>query len=82
MVRRRSLPPPIAFTIRDALQILLGVIMVPLGVVILYNTATRGATVPGLLIGGAFVVFGLYRMMFAWGRVRWFLQIREENKHD
>ncbi len=76
MFKRRALPPHTRFTLRDGLEIMLGLIMIPLGLMILYNTVTRGAVLPGLLIGGAFVAFGVYRLTFAWGRLRWYREIR------
>ncbi len=76
MLKSRSLPPPSKFTIRDLLQILLGLVMIPLGMMIMVNTLVRGAVVPALLIGGAFVAFGVYRTLFAAGRIRWYRQLR------
>ncbi len=77
MLRGKSLPAPEKFTVRDAFQIGFGVLMIPLGLMMLYNTLTRGAVLPALLIGGAFVAFGVYRTMFAVGRIRWY---RERSK--
>ncbi len=71
-----SLPPPSQFTLHDGIQILLGLVMVPLGMMILCNTLARGAIVPALLIGGAFIAFGLHRTLFAVGRIRWYRQLR------
>ncbi len=82
MLKSKRLAPPTRFTVRDAVQIAFGFIMIPLGLVILYNTLMRGAVIPALLIGGAFVAFGVYRLLFAWGRLRWYLQIRGGLKHD
>ncbi len=76
MLKPRTLPPPTKFTLRDLLQILIGLVMIPLGMMILLNTLARGALVPALLIGGAFVAFGLYRTMFAVGRIRWYRHLR------
>ena len=76
MLKRRSLPPPENITVRDVLQILFGIVMIPLGAMILFNTLMRGAVLPALLIGGAFVAFGVYRTLFAFGRMRWY----RENK--
>ncbi len=70
MYRPKSLPPPAAFTVRDGLQIMLGIVMIPLGLTILVNTFARGAVLPALLIGGTFVAFGVYRTAFALGRIR------------
>lgn len=76
MLKGKSLPAPVKFTVRDALQILLGVVMIPLGAAILFNTLARGAVLPALLIGGAFIAFGVYRTLFAAGRIRWYREIR------
>jgi uncharacterized membrane protein HdeD (DUF308 family) len=81
MLKPKRLPPPEKFTVRDALQILLGLVMIPLGAMILYNTLRLGAVVPALLIGGAFLAFGAYRTLFAWGRVRWYRETHEGRKH-
>ncbi len=84
MLKPRPLPPPEKFTVRDALQILLGVIMIPLGAVILYSTTSlalqHGAlsrALPGILVGGAFLLFGLYRTLFAWGRIQQYRNARD-----
>ncbi len=76
VLKRRPLPPPERLTLHDGLQILFGIIMIPLGSVILVNTLARGAVLPALLIGGAFVGFGIYRTVFAAGRIRWYLASR------
>ncbi len=81
MLKPRRLPPPEKFTPRDVLQILLGLVMIPLGALILYDTLSLGALLPGLLIGGAFLGFGVYRTLFAWGRVRWYRETHEGRKH-
>ena len=72
-MQRRSLPQPEKFTLIDGVQILLGIIMTPLGAVILIRTWSAGAPVPATLIGGAFIAFGIYRTLFAWGRIRWYV---------
>jgi uncharacterized membrane protein HdeD (DUF308 family) len=78
---KRKLPPPNQFTIKDGIQILFGLLMIPLGGIILYNTFVRGAAIPAVLIGGAFIAFGVYRVTFAWGRLRWYYGQRTI-KHD
>lgn len=79
---RRSLPPPEKVTLKDALQILLGLVMIPLGAAILVRTIMAGAVIPAVLIGGAFIGFGVYRSLFAWGRIRWYLQDRGASRRD
>ncbi len=81
MVKHR-LPPPEKITFKDVLQISLGLITIPLGLAILYNALIRGVVGPALLIGGAFVAFGVYRTASAWGRLRWYWQIQGANKHE
>jgi hypothetical protein len=71
-MRRASLPPPEAFTLKDAVQIAFGLIMIPMGAVILYDTAIRGAATLGILAGGAFIAFGLHRTVLAAARLRWY----------
>ncbi len=77
-----KLPPPEKITFKDILQILLGLVAIPLGVIIFYNAIVRGVVGPALLIGGAFVAFGVYRTASAWGRLRWYWQIQGANKHE
>ncbi len=77
-----KLPPPEKITFKDILQILLGLVAIPLGLVILYNAFSRGIVGPALLIGSAFVAFGVYRTASAWGRLRWYFEIQGANNHD
>jgi uncharacterized membrane protein HdeD (DUF308 family) len=80
-MQRRSLPQPEKFTLKDALQILLGVLMIPLGALIFVRTWQLGAILPAILIGGAFLCFGVYRTLFAWGRLKWYTRLRGAGKH-
>jgi len=48
--------------------------MIPLGVIILVRTLAIAVTLPGVLIGGAFVAFGVYRLWTAWSRYRLYRQ--------
>lgn len=67
---KRPLPPPERFTSADLLRIGLGVAMIPLGLAILFRTLSIAVTVPGVLVGGAFVGFGIHRLWLAWSRYR------------
>lgn len=78
---RKSLPPPERATFKDLLQVILGLIMIPLGATIAFETFTRGAAAPGLLIGTAFLGFGLYRTTEAWGRWRWYQRAKGKQQH-
>jgi len=44
--------------------------MIPLGLAILFRTLSIAVTVPGILVGGAFVGFGIHRLWLAWSRYR------------
>ncbi len=80
MVKPKS--PPEKITFKDILQISLGLVTIPLGLIILYNALARGIVGPALLIGGAFIAFGVYRTASAWTRLRWYRQLQGANKHD
>ena len=53
-----------AFTRADAYRTVVSVLMVIMGVVILARTAPLGLHVQALLVGGAFVALGAYRLSF------------------
>jgi uncharacterized membrane protein HdeD (DUF308 family) len=80
-MRTSSLPPPERFTVKDKIQILFGLTMIPIGALILFNTSVRGGAVLGFLVGGAFIAFGLHRTMLAVGRLRWYYARRKESKN-
>lgn len=67
---RPNLPPPIAFTFGDKLRIALGVLILLLGIVILWRTLPLGVTPQGIVVGLAFVGFGVYRLWLAYTRLR------------
>lgn len=71
---RRPLPLPEQFTAADLLRIGLGLLMIPLGIIILVRTLAIAVTVTGVLVGGAFVAFGLHRLWLAWTRYRLYRQ--------
>ncbi len=69
-MRRRPYPPPQRFTALDACHIVLGLLMVPLGIIILARTVAIAVSPMGLLVGVAFVAFGIHRGWLAWSRYR------------
>ncbi len=75
----KSLPPPEQLTTADLLHITLGLMMIPLGVIILVRTLSIAFTVTGVLVGGAFVAFGVYRLWLAWNRYRLYQQNKRRN---
>lgn len=76
---RRVLPPPERFSAVDVAHIALGALMIPLGVLIIARTLAVSVTVLGLVVGGAFIAFGTYRLWLAWSRLRLLQQRRREN---
>jgi len=73
-VPRNPVLPPEQFTAADMIRIGLGLLMIPLGVIILVRTLTIAVTVTGVLVGGAFIAFGAHRLWMAWGRYRLYRQ--------
>ncbi|MBM4431876.1 MAG: hypothetical protein FJ026_16245 [Chloroflexi bacterium] len=76
-MRGRPILRPEQFTILDLCHIGLGGLMIPLGVIILMRTLAIAVTIPGILVGGAFVAFGLHRVWLAWSRYRLYRQDRK-----
>jgi uncharacterized membrane protein HdeD (DUF308 family) len=66
----RKLPPPTKFTITDKYKLLLGLIALILGVVILWQTVTIAISPPALMIGIAFIGFGVYRLWLGYTRIK------------
>lgn len=60
--------PPEKLTAGDVVHIIFGVLMVPLGLIILFRTLTAIKTLTGFLVGVAFVSFGVYRLYIAYVR--------------
>ncbi|MGC8873745.1 MAG: hypothetical protein ACP5SI_04755 [Chloroflexia bacterium] len=67
---RKALPTAERLTARDALQIVLGVLMVPLGVIIVVRVCSLAPSVLGVIVGTAFVGFGVHRLWLAGSRLR------------
>lgn len=44
--------------------------MIPLGIAILFRTLSIAVTATGVLVGIAFVGFGIHRLWLAWSRYR------------
>jgi len=64
-MRRRPIPPPEKLTVTDVAQVILGVLMIPLGLIILYHALTRIRTVTAFVVSFAFLGFGIYRVATA-----------------
>ena len=72
----RKLPPPTKFTITDKYKLVLGVIALILGVVILWRTIPVAISLPALMIGIAFIGFGVYRLWLGYTRLK---QLRKKD---
>ena len=67
-MRRHPLAPPERLTVADLLRTAFGVVMIPLGAIILVRTLSLALTAQGVLVGLAFVGFGVHRTWLACGR--------------
>ncbi len=76
-MRRRPMPLPERFTLVDKCHIALGALMLPLGITILVRTMSIAVTVPGLLVGAAFLGFGIHRLWLGWTRYQLYRQRKE-----
>jgi hypothetical protein len=65
-VAKHAYAPPDHLTVRDAFQVLAGILSLVCGLVILARTFPYGVYLPALVSGGAFVAFGAYRLWLAW----------------
>ena len=61
----RKLPPPTKLTITDKYKL-----MLTLGVVILWQTVAIAVSPPALMIGIAFIGFGVYRLWLGYTRLK------------
>jgi len=69
-MRNRNLPPPTQFTLGDKYRLALGVVAIVLGGVILWRTVPIAISPPAILIGLAFIGFGVYRLWLGYTRLR------------
>jgi hypothetical protein len=60
---QHPIPPPEKVTGADLYRIGLALLMIPLGITILVRVFTAGIATPAaVLLGGAFIAFGAYRL--------------------
>ena len=74
----RKLPPPTKFTITDKYRLVLGVLALVLGIVILWRTIAIAVSLPGLMVGIAFIGFGVYRLWLGYTRLKQLKANREK----
>jgi hypothetical protein len=81
MRRRRLVPPPQRATWIDIYRIGLGMLMIPLGITILVRTISSGiVTLVAILMGTAFIAFGVYRLYVGIVRFRMYRAMSNKNK--
>jgi hypothetical protein len=81
MRRRRLVPPPQRATWIDIYRIGLGMLMIPLGITILVRTISSGiVTLVAILMGTAFIAFGVYRLYVGLVRFRMYRAMSNKNK--
>jgi hypothetical protein len=77
--QRLPVPPPTRATWADRYRLGLGLIMIPLGIIILVRTLSVGiVTLPAILMGGAFIAFGTYRLYVWIVRYRMYRNMKRE----
>jgi len=82
-LRRQLVPPPSKATWGDAYRFGLGLLMVPLGITILARSFAAGIiTLPAVLLGLAFVAFGVYRVYVGVVRYRMYKRQMSNDKRD
>ena len=69
MLRGQKLPPATAFTVGDRLRLMTGILILVLGFVLLWRLWPLGLTPQMVLVSGAFIAFGVYRLRL--GYTRW-----------
>ncbi len=79
-MRRRPVPIPEKITTADVLRIILGLMMIPLGIVIVVRTLSIAVTVTGIMVGAAFIAFGVHRTWVGVARYRLYRQNRGSAK--
>ena len=67
---RRPVPPPERLSAKDVLHIIFGFLMLPLGAVILYRVLRTAPSLTGIVVGLAFMAFGVHRLYTALTRCR------------
>jgi hypothetical protein len=86
MRSRRLVPPPEKATWADVYRIGLGLLMIPLGIAILVRTISAGIITPAsVLMGGAFIAYGTYRLYVGMVRYRMYKNSKSQTpkvKHE
>ncbi len=79
--RARLAPPPEKATWADLYRTFLGLLMIPLGIIILVRTLSMGILTPAsVLMGVAFIGFGAYRLYVAAVRFRLLRSLKRDDQ--
>ncbi len=75
---RRLVPPPEKATWADGVRFVFGVLMIGIGIAILFRSISAGIiTPPAILMGLAFLAFGVYRVYVGVVRYQLFRRIKK-----
>jgi hypothetical protein len=72
MVRRQKLLPPTQFTLGDKVRLFMGALILLLGIALLWRTLPLGVSPQAILVCGAFIGFGTYRLWLGYTRLKQF----------
>ena len=72
MVRRQKLLPPTQFTLGDKVRLFMGALILLLGIALLWRTLPLGVSPLAILVSGAFIGFGAYRLWLGYSRLKQF----------
>lgn len=72
MARRQKLLPPTEFTLGDKARLVMGALILLLGIALLWRTLPLGISPQTILVCGAFIGFGAYRLWLGYTRLKQF----------
>ena len=72
MVRRQKLLPPTQFTFGDKVRLAMGALILLLGIALLWRTLPLGVSPQAIMVSGAFIGFGAYRLWLGYTRLKQF----------
>jgi hypothetical protein len=70
MVRQQKLLPPTQFTLGDKVRLAMGVLILLLGIALFWRTLPLGVSPQAILVSGAFIGFGVYRLWLGYTRLK------------
>ena len=70
MFRQQKLLPPTRFTLGDKLRLAMGALILLLGIALLWRMLPLGVSSQAILVSGAFIGFGAYRLWLGYTRLK------------